>query len=397
MHFFTSINNAYLPKARILAKSIKRHCKNATFTLIMSDNLVDDFDIKNEPFDDVVTVEMLGLPVQNIKLWIFIHAVVELCTAVKGQALVNLLSKSDKVVYLDPDIVVYDDLAELDNLLDKYDVILTPHLTAPENIKEAIIDNEICTMRHGIYNFGFFAVRNTANGMGFANWYRDRLLDFCYDDIPNGLFTDQKWGDMAPALFDNVHIWRNPGSNVSTWNLTHRHLSKDVLGNYLVNGQKLLFYHFSGFDSGNQKSMLDKYGNGNDVLYELRNWYINHMETEGQQRFGRMPSVYNYYTDGTLIKKEERLLLRERQDLQAYFASTNPFDNTNAGIQCKQYLAWYKANSELEGNTYEVPFTQYQDLRNRYDEILSSKCWKITKPLRILVDNTKRFFEHFNR
>ena len=42
--------------------------------------------IYKEPFDEVVYAEDLHVPVDNIKWWIFTHTVVEICTAVKGQA-----------------------------------------------------------------------------------------------------------------------------------------------------------------------------------------------------------------------------------------------------------------------------------------------------------------------
>ena len=275
VHFYTSINNNYFAKARILAKTIKQHCKNARFSLVLSDNVMQDINWVNEPFDDVITIDKLGIPVENLNLWIYIHTVVELCTAVKGQALVKFLEEgSDKVVYLDPDIAVFDDLHELEQLLDEYDVLLTPHQTIPENKECDILNNEICSLKHGVYNYGFYAVRNSENGLKYARWWRDRLLSFCYDDIPNGLFTDQRWGDLAPALFEGVYILRDPGCNVSTWNITTRKVTKESDGRYYVNGSPLKFYHFSGFDSGNQEIMLNLQGGGNQHLFALRKWYI---------------------------------------------------------------------------------------------------------------------------
>ena len=44
--------------------------------------------------------------------------------------------------------------------------------------------------------------------MKFANWWNNRLQLYCYDDIPRGIFTDQRWVDLAPAYFD-VYIMKN--------------------------------------------------------------------------------------------------------------------------------------------------------------------------------------------
>ena len=111
MHFYTSININYLPKARVLAKTIKKHCPDSKFTLVFSDVMPEEIDVAKEPFDEIVSVLELGIPVDNIYLWIYEHSVEELCTAVKGQALVNFLeSGTDDVVYLDPDIAFFQDL-----------------------------------------------------------------------------------------------------------------------------------------------------------------------------------------------------------------------------------------------------------------------------------------------
>ena len=55
MHFYTSINNNYLAKARVLAKSVKQYCKDAKFSLVLSDRVLEDIDWSKEPFDEIIT------------------------------------------------------------------------------------------------------------------------------------------------------------------------------------------------------------------------------------------------------------------------------------------------------------------------------------------------------
>ncbi len=379
MHFYTSVNINYLPKARILAESVKKYCEGARFSLIFSDEWPAEIDADKEPFDEIITVEELKIPVENLNFWIFTHTVVELCTAVKGQALVNFLEEgSDKVVYLDPDVVVFDDLHELEALLDKYSIILTPHVTIPEQEKAAIMDNEICALKHGAYNFGFYAVKNDKNGMTFARWWRDRLLDFCFDDIPNGIFTDQKWGDLVPCMFENVFITRDPGYNVSTWNISNRQISKSDSNIYMVNNVPLKFYHFSGFDSGAQADMLGLYANGNKYLYELRKWYIKQQKEHEQDKYSKYPSKYNFYDNNEKITKEERTLIHKRLDVLEYFKDTNPY----VVNQEKSYYKWYRSEVDTtpeEGNNIDVEElkVENQKLKTELYNIYGSKTWKI--------------------
>lgn len=360
MHFFTSITTNYLPKARVLARSIKHHCKDSYFSLVVSDRLPDDFNIEHEPFDEIVYVEDLNIPVNNLNMWIFMHTVVEICTAVKGQAIYNFLHRGlyDKVIYLDPDIVVFDDLSQLENLLSQHSVILTPHLTEPEKTIQAIADNEQCALMHGVYNLGFIAVRNSAAGLEFAGWWRDRLVEFCYDDIPHGIFTDQRWVDLAPALFEDIFILRDASYNVSTWNLTHRNVTKSKDNIYYVNGKPLQFYHFSGFDSGAQESMLNKYGEGNEALLELRENYIKAQDEAGQQQLGKRESIYAYFDNGEKITNEQRVLLRTRKDLLDFFSKTNPF------IVTKDYICYHNWYFQEHANKPDEKDARIQQLEN---------------------------------
>ncbi len=48
-------------------------------------------------------------------------------------------------------------------------------------------------------------------------------------------FTDQRWCDLVPSLFDRVHIERDPGYNVASWNLSTRRIQILATGNIVVN------------------------------------------------------------------------------------------------------------------------------------------------------------------
>lgn len=93
MHVYTSITKSYLPKARVLAKSVKKFHPDWSFVLLYSDDLPENFDLSKEPFDEIITIDKLGIP--NWERWAFGHTIVELCTAVKGTAAELLAQRSD--------------------------------------------------------------------------------------------------------------------------------------------------------------------------------------------------------------------------------------------------------------------------------------------------------------
>ncbi|MQI61666.1 glycosyl transferase, partial [Escherichia coli] len=143
----------------------------------------------------------------------------------------------------------------------------------PETSLSAVMDNEICSLKHGVYNLGFCAVAATDVGLSFAKWWGERIYHFCRADIPNGLFTDQRWIDLVPAFFSDVAIMRSSRHNVATWNLTTREFTVDEQGNYFVDGEPLGFYHFTGFDSGAHRIMATKNAGENSDVHKLINWY----------------------------------------------------------------------------------------------------------------------------
>ena len=335
---FTSIAANYLPKARVLAQSIKQVAPDTHFVLMLVDEAPADFDLEGEIFDSVMTLHELGL--ENPTAWAFMHTVVELCTAVKGRVARQLLAQErfSKVFYFDPDMVVFDRLAELEEALSEVSILLTPHQSEPEESFEAVMDNEMASLKHGVFNMGFFGIADTAEGRRFTDWWADRLTDFCLDDIGRGLFTDQKWANLIPCFFDDYRVLRSPAFNVATWNITTRAVTGSREAGIEVNGEPLGFYHFSGFDSGDQALMLNKYGADSPTLAALRAWYVEACEHHGENSQAAQPYGYGVYADGSVIRPAERRLYRARADLQQAFP--NPFVLEPKG----GFSHWYAVN-----------------------------------------------------
>lgn len=202
VYCFTSATYSYLGRVRVLAKTIREHHPDWVFCLCLCDQAPRGFDLEGDRdlLDEVVPVTELGIP--DLSAWMFRHNIVELSTAVKGKMLCHLLERPDaeSVVYIDPDIALFNPLVDVLDLLKEHPVVLTPHQLAPEPHQQGIVDNEIGSLKYGIYNLGFMAIANVPEGRRIAQWWRDRLLAYCRDDPENGLFTDQKWCDLIPAF-----------------------------------------------------------------------------------------------------------------------------------------------------------------------------------------------------
>ena len=317
---FSSFTFSYLNRARVLFASLRRFHPEWELVALITDAAPPGFrlDVEAEPFDRVVYASELGIP--NFTSWLFKHDVVEVCTAVKGPFLHQACESgaADAVIYLDPDTALLGSLAPLEAWLETDDILLTPHQLDPNDDPLAIEDNDVATLRTGIFNLGFAAVRTTGEGARFAKWWNDRLLTHCYDDIPRGLFVDQRWCDHVPGLFDKVRIVRDPGYNVASWNLSRRKVSIEKDGAILVNGVPLRFWHFTKLGEVGD-AMTRRYAGDNFPVYELWSWYRRQIAVATDAVIPARWWAFGAYKDGHPIEKAHRLLYRERADLQAAF------------------------------------------------------------------------------
>jgi hypothetical protein len=329
---FTSFTYAYLARARVLAQSVRRMHPDWTIWAVVTDRAPDNLPSDALASFDAV-IDARDLPIPGFRGWIFRHDVVEACTAVKGAMLCHLLAEgAEKVIYLDPDIAVFAPLDPVLERLEAASIVLTPHQTEPNEAGLAVRDNERGSMRYGIFNLGFLGVRNDATGRAFAAWWAERLGEACFDAPEQGLFTDQKYCDLVPGLFAGVHIERDPGYNVASWNVNRRPLAFNRHGELTAAGRLLRFYHFTKID-GPGAVMTERYAGDNVEVHELVGWYRRALADAAIPAAQLHPWHYGAFSDGTAIPRAARLLLRDRRDIAAAFP--DPFDASG-------YAAWLR-------------------------------------------------------
>jgi GT2 family glycosyltransferase/glycosyltransferase involved in cell wall biosynthesis len=335
IQIYTIASNNYLPKVLILFESIRKHHPEWVVNLLLVDSKKNDINYDDLLADRVWELSDLNIP--NLKSWMFGHTIVELATAVKPFMAAKLLAITDckKVFFFDPDIVLFSRLDDIVEELNHFSIVLTPHQTVPETSLEAISDNELCSLKHGVFNLGFLGLSSSETTDEFILWWSKRLYHLCEADISRGLFTDQKWIDLVPVFFSGVKILKSDRFNVATWNLTNRYITTSANGIYLVNGLPLGFYHFSGWDSGACAIMSRKNGGDNLAVEELILWYSSEINSSKYQSTTEQIWSFNCFSNGSQISIDQRRLYKNRLDLQRAF--TNPFESN-------QYLAWWNSS-----------------------------------------------------
>ncbi len=310
----------------------KHHPEWERFVLIVGGNGDSGTSDKNQGGGDetFTSVPLDALPLPHRLRFCFRYTILELNTAVKPWMFEHLFARGyDRVVYFDPDIVVYGTLDELEDAPPDTFLTLTPHLTGPIGGDDHPSERTI--LQAGTYNLGFLEVRRRPELSSFLTWWQRNLEYQCVVDTARGLFCDQKWLDLAPGLFPGVRILRHEGYNVAYWNLRQRAVTIPAGGGAaLVNGQPLRFFHFSGFNprfpdlvSTHQPTARRADAGG---AAKLIGDYGATLRAAGASVFRNAPYGYAVFADGTRIPDSARFAYRNSPELQAA-CGDNPFEH----------------------------------------------------------------------
>jgi Lipopolysaccharide biosynthesis proteins, LPS:glycosyltransferases len=313
----TIVAKNYLAQARVLMESVRLSNPDLLRIVVLVDRIDGYFDPAKEPFDLILS-EDLAIP--RSRWFHFKYPVLELSTAVKPYALDLLFRRYelDKLIYLDPDIKVYATLQPLLDTLDRYSIALTPHLLHP--LDDGFHPGELDILRCGAYNLGFIGLSSGPETHRFLDWWCKKLYDLCLVDLPRGIFVDQGWMDLAPCLFSQVGIIRDPGYNVAYWNLSSRQIGC-IENSFTVNGEPLYFFHFSGFDPRNPGEFSRhqnrfRFSSLGPETKALALQYRDDVLAAGFEECRKWPYAYGRFANGLPIADKSRSIHHESRKLQ---------------------------------------------------------------------------------
>jgi hypothetical protein len=368
---FTICATNYIGLAKILGNSIKKYYGDVDFYIFVAD----------EPhmhvcksFGNNILVAKDVLDYQEGKWYemAFKYDITEFCTSIKPKTILYLFKQGyQKVVYFDPDILCFSSISNIFDNLDNYSAIITPHITEIELNDSEHISKERQFFYSGVYNLGFFAVKNNNRIIDFLIWWSNRLEDCCFSRL-QPFFTDQKWIDMLPCyLGSDLLISKNKGMNVAPWNFYERKII-DKGGMYKVinrlypNNKKvedLVFVHYSGF---NYSSLLcgkiNRKDSKNNIKYKdlhlIFDRYSQELKNDNFSEYIHEPYTYNCFKDSNVpVNNFIRKLYFGYISVNQY--PENPFDTKSKlfrqaiklGIVKKnggpKEVAYYKIKNEV--------------------------------------------------
>lgn len=330
---FTIVARNYFSFALTLGQSIKETNPSLEYYILLADD-ANGIDSGVKSTFNIILASELGIP--DFQQMSFKYDVTEFSTSIKPFFIDYLIKEksADKIIYLDPDIYVYQSLEGILMDLEAYDVVITPHMLNMES-QYTGHNPESEFLFAGIYNLGFIALKNSAQSLRFIEWWKVRLADLCFGDRYESLHVDQKWIDFLPAFFspNQLLISRHPGLNIAYWNIHERELflENSVLRARLKGedvSEKVLFMHFSGVNP------KDIYHNKQCAQIDIRLYPVweqlikkysvavmdNDFERYLQSGYG-----FNFYSNGDFIAPFHRRVFRRIIELNLPESSGNPF------------------------------------------------------------------------
>lgn len=323
----TISSNNYFAQALTLLQSLKVTNVSWDRYYAIADNPDDDV-VESLKKENVSLIKLSELNIPDLKDMEFRYSIVEFNTAIKPFVLLKLLDTYDNVVYIDPDVYVYNELSEVNEAFKNgYDFVMTPHFTRYFD-EDEYRPRESDILQVGTYNLGFFGVANSEDGIKALKWWAKKLEKMCVDKKQEGIFVDQRWMDLIPCRHKKTYILRSEGYNVAPWNLNHR-IVRRKNGKMLVNNDELVFFHFSNLnphDIGGVCQAQNRY-RLNDLGEErsLYSQYADEVILNQYDMWRAKKYSFSQFSDGRPIKNIFRIIYRDNPLIKKKLGEEDPF------------------------------------------------------------------------
>lgn len=159
------------------------------------------------------------------------------CTPCISNYVLEAFSYVDHIVYLDADLLFFND---------------------PERLHDEIADNAVSIIEHrfskgfeesvinGKYNVQWVGFKRNIDGLRVLSWWKEKCLEWCFNRSEDGKFGDQKYLDCWIIDFQKVHVIQDLGAGVGPWNFASYQIEARHQ-QVMIDEAPLIFYHFHGY------------------------------------------------------------------------------------------------------------------------------------------------------
>jgi len=358
------ITRDFLSHARALADSYYAHYPDGRFYLLTLDGLPAGSGVDSRAHilspNDVLCPYFWEMAVR--------YDAFQLSCALKPFLVETLFDsfQEERIFYLDSDMLIFRRLAEAEQMLAHADMVITPHVLEPI-APDGHQPDELYILSGGVYNMGFFAIRNAAQSRRLLEWWSTRLRTGAGIDLAAGMYLDQRWADFFPSLFPSVAILRDRTYNVAFWNLHERHLRGSPNG-FEVDGHPLSLFHFSGVDLDelafkptHQDRIVVAPGS---PLAALLKDYAARTAAHGREECRAWGNGFNTFENGMAFHPSlKQLYLGLEESHRVSFG--NPFCTSRADC----FLEWAVRPAPRLSPFLRQVYSEHADVRHRFPDV----------------------------
>lgn len=225
--------------------SLKEQCTDFHLYIFAFDSLT--LDILNKLKLDYTTVISLGefetSELRDVKKN---RSVAEYCWTCTPSTISYVLKRFTIPVctYIDSDLFFYSDPSVLIRELQDSgkEVLITEH-------RFSFLPKLHALKKAGRFCVQFITFSNKEESLKVLENWRSQCIDWCYSRYEDGKFGDQKYLDIWPETYSNIHILNHLGGGIAPWNLTQYTFSKmadSISGRAKRTNEtfEVVFFHF---------------------------------------------------------------------------------------------------------------------------------------------------------
>ncbi len=236
--FCTITTKSHLFKVHALNHSLRKFGSDSLHALVV--DVADKFQLQEQQGVIYHTLDEIGNESLVSKLLNKYSRQDHIRWCSKPLLMLHLLKDAERLIYLDNDLFFYNPYDFLFDYLKTSSILLSPHwrIIDPEREQLFLITN----FREGVYNAGFIGVNR--NAIKTLEWWAKACLYRCERNFYYGLFDDQKYLDIIPAMEPQTHILHHKGCNVAGWNIGNCPRTKAGSEVLIENKYPIIFMHY---------------------------------------------------------------------------------------------------------------------------------------------------------
>ncbi len=241
-YYCTYFDRNYLAKGLALLESLQ-HWEESSFHVYVicldeiSRAVLFKLKIQNITIIAFHEVEHNDMPLQDAKKNRSLVEYYWTCTPTIIKWVLEKYPSIDALTYVDSDLFFYSSPAPIFDEFNQASVLIHEH-----RFSRGLVKLEV---QSGKYNVGLLGFRNNLEGMRVLQWWRERCLEWCYEQYSDGKMGDQMYLNDWPQRFSGVKVLQHIGAGVAPWNHEQYNIRRNDHGTVELNKKyPLIFFHF---------------------------------------------------------------------------------------------------------------------------------------------------------